>query len=236
MNELIAILQNPNVAFLLLVIGGLGLATELIHPNLVTGILGVGALVLAVIGLGSLPVNWPGVILLVAGFALCVAEAQVTSHGILALAGVACVAAGGVLLYRTPAAGAADIHVDPVMVGVTSGLLVVAFLGLSLVAARTRRLPAPVGQLGTAVPAGTPGIVEAPLSPVGSVQLAGETWSARTPDELPLPRGTEVRLVRFEGLTAVVLPVDPADAAASSAARPPATPDPSAAATAVDRS
>jgi membrane protein implicated in regulation of membrane protease activity len=75
-----------------------------------------------------------------------------------------------------------------------------------------RRIGASSGTIGTSVPPGTPGVVQAPLDPTGTVLLGGEPWSARTTDERRLPRDTHVRLVRFDGLTAIVEPVErPAD-------------------------
>ena len=83
---------------------------------------------------------------------------------------------------------------------------------ITLAAIRTRRMPAPAGVVGTRVPLGTAGIVQAPLAPLGTVHLGGETWSARTVDERPLDRATPVRLIGFDGLTAIVelLPDDAA--------------------------
>ena len=84
------------------------------------------------------------------------------------------------------------------------------------------RLRAPAGTVGRPVPAGTAGVVQAPLTPLGTVLLGGETWSARTPDDRPVERGAHVRLVRLDGLTAIVEPLDPADAPPIST--PPASP------------
>jgi membrane-bound serine protease (ClpP class) len=231
--DLMAILANPDVAFLLLMIGGLGLAVELVHPNLLSGILGAAALLLAFIGLLGLPVNWVGFAVLAFGLVLLVLEAQIVSHGVLGLLGIIAVAVGALSLYNAPVLpGAEPVHVSPLILVVAVGGLALAVLGLSVVAARTRDMKAPRGQLGTPVPAGTEGIVQAPLSPLGSVQLSGETWSARTADERVLPRATPVRLVGFDGLVAIVEPVDPSDPAG-----PPAgtSIDPSAAPVAADR-
>jgi len=228
--DLMTILANPVVAFLLLMIGGLGLAVELVHPNLLSGILGTVALILSFIGFLGLPVNWVGFAVLAFGLVLLVLETQVTSHGLLGLVGIVAVAVGALSLYTAPVlAGAEPVHVSPLVLVVAVGGLALAMVGLSVVAARTRAMKAPRGQLGTPVPAGTEGVVRAPLGPIGSVQLAGETWSARTPDERVLPRATPVRLVGFDGLVAIVEPIDPAG--------PPAiTPiDPSAASAAADR-
>ena len=233
MTDLMATLSDPNVAFLLLMIGGLGLATELVHPNFITGILGAAALVLSFIGFMSLPVNWVGLTVLAFGLLLLVLETQITSHGLLGLAGIIAVTVGAVSLYNAPVLpGAEPLHVSPVVLVVAIGGLALAMLGLSIVAARTRRMKGPKGQLGVPVPPGTSGIVQAPLAPLGTVQLGGETWSARTADEHLLPRATPVRLVGFDGLVAIVEAADPDDPAGA-----PATPstDPSAAPLAADR-
>ena len=84
-----------------------------------------------------------------------------------------------------------------------------------------RRIRATSGTIGAPVPPGTPGIVQAPLEPTGTVLLAGEPWTARTADERHLERNVRVRLVRFDGLTAIVEPVD---AGAESTTVPPAPP------------
>jgi membrane protein implicated in regulation of membrane protease activity len=70
-----------------------------------------------------------------------------------------------------------------------------------------RRIRASSGTIGASVPAGTPGIVQAPLEPTGTVLLGGEPWTARTTDDRHLERDARVRLVRFDGLTAIVEPV-----------------------------
>jgi membrane-bound ClpP family serine protease len=68
------------------------------------------------------------------------------------------------------------------------------------------------GTVGVPVPPGTQGVVQAPLTPLGTVYLGGETWSARTPSGAALERTTAVRLVGFDGLTAIVEPLGPGDA------------------------
>jgi membrane protein implicated in regulation of membrane protease activity len=90
---------------------------------------------------------------------------------------------------------------------------------LTLAAIRTRRMPAPAGTVGVQVPLGTLGSVQAPLDPVGTAYLAGESWTARTADDAPVARDTPVRLVGFDGLTAIVEPLT--DQPAPAAAGPP---------------
>jgi membrane protein implicated in regulation of membrane protease activity len=101
----------------------------------------------------------------------------------------------------------------------------VAFLVLVALAAGGvylgRRIRASSGTVGAPVPPGTPGIVQAPLEPTGTVLLGGEPWTARATDERHLDRDAHVRLVRFDGLTAIVEPAEPA---AESSLAPPASP------------
>jgi membrane-bound serine protease (ClpP class) len=199
-------LADPNVAFLLFVTGALLLIVELVHPNLITGILGVIALILAFIGFSSLPVNAVGLLLLMLGFVLFVSETQIVSHGLLTVAGVVAIVAGASLLYNQQPSPAEPVQVSPVVtavVAITAG----AIMGFIAAAAlRTRRMRASPGTIGAPVDPGSPGVVQAPLAPLGTVFLAGETWSARTADERLVPRDTPVHLVAFDGLVAIVEP------------------------------
>ena len=99
-------------------------------------------------------------------------------------------------------------------------LVVLAAAGVYL----GRRIRTSSGTVGAAVPPGTPGIVQAPLEPTGTVLLGGEPWTARATDERRLERDTRVRLVRFDGLTAIVEPVEPVDQATEPSPPPPASP------------
>jgi membrane-bound serine protease (ClpP class) len=209
---LVHLLSDPNLAFLLFVLGVLGLATELIHPNLVTGVLGAFALLLSFVGFGNLPLNLAGVLLLVFGFVLFVLETQIVSHGLLTVGGLVCVALGASMLYTAPLTPTQPVvQVAPAVLAAPVGTLGALMAVITVVAVRTRRMKGPRDQLGEPVPMGTTGVVQGPLAPLGTVHLAGETWTARTPDERELPRDAEVRLVGFDGLTALVEPVDPAD-------------------------
>lgn len=208
MDQLPGILQplaDPNVAFLLFVVGALGLTIELVHPNAATGILGAVSLILAFIGFGMLPLNVAGLLLIAFGFLLFLLETQIVSHGLLTVAGVIALAVGASILYA-PGATQPPVHVEPILilvVAVTAGGLAFA---ISWAAIRTRRMKGSPGTVGQPVPMGSTGIVQMPLEPVGTVHLAGETWSARTADETVLPRDTHVRLLSFDGLIAVVEP------------------------------
>jgi membrane-bound serine protease (ClpP class) len=201
------LLSDENIALLLFSAGSLGLTYELINPNFVTGIIGAMAIILAFIGFGSLPLNVAGLLLIILAIVLFILEATVTSHGLLAVGGVVCFFLGASALYTVPG--------DPFAPAVTAAqpLVVVmtvtfaAFAALIVVAAyRTRRMTAGPGMIGVALGVGTSGVVRMPLDPLGSIYAAGEEWSARTADNESLDRGTPIRVVGVEGLTAIVEP------------------------------
>jgi membrane-bound serine protease (ClpP class) len=203
----IRLLQDPNIAFLLFSVGSLGLVYELLNPNFVTGILGGLSIILAFIGFGSLPLNVGGLILIVLGLVLFGLETTVTSHGLLAVGGIVCFVLGASALYTTPGDPFAPI------VSVATPLIFVmtvtaaAFMVLIVYAAiRTRQMVGGPGLVGAALGAGTSGIVRRPLEPLGSIFAGGEEWSARSVDDRPLDRGTPVKVVGVDGLTALVEP------------------------------
>jgi len=214
----IRLLSDPTIAFLLLSTGSVGLLAELWSPNFVTGILGGLAIILAFIGLSALPLNAGGLLLVILAFVLFGLELTVTSHGLLGVGGVICLALGASALFSGPVDpfGPAISVALPVIVTTTA----TAALLMALVvfgAVRSRNMAAPIGMAGTmaAVPPGSLGVVRSPLEPVGSVYAGGEEWSARSADRTHLGRGTAIRIVAREGLTLVVEP-EPSSSAQSS--------------------
>ena len=200
------LLADPNIAFILFTLGGLALVFELHNPNLLTGVLGAVAIVLAFVGFASLPLNVVGLLLVGIGIVLFALEPSIPSHGLLTLGGAIAFVLGASALYSQPN------PLQPV-VGVALPLLVVATatsaafgLLIATMAVRTRQMIGPASSPRASVAVGTAGEVRNPLAPLGSVYAAGEEWSARTADERPLDRGTPVRVVRTDGLTVVVEP------------------------------
>ena len=218
----IHLLSDPNIAFVLFAAGILGLVIELIHPNLLTGVAGAVLVLLAFIGFGSLPLNVGGLLLIGLGVILFVLETHIISHGLLAAAGIVSFALGASALYTRPMGDPTEpiVGVAPLLILVTTATTAI-LLGLVTVAAmRTRRMGSSPGTAGTTLPVGTLGVVAAPLVPLGTVQLGGEAWSARTSEGTALPRDTHVHLVGFDGLTAIVEPDDNAPAATPPAPAP----------------
>jgi membrane-bound serine protease (ClpP class) len=204
--SLIRLISDPNIAFLLFSLGSTGLLVELYSPNFVTGILGGLALLLGLMGLGTLPLNVGGLLLIIFGLVLFGLELTVTSHGLLGVGGLVCLALGASALFTGP--------IDPFepVVRVAPAVIIasIATFGaiLTLIvfgAIRSRRIGLGL-PFGSSIVVGTAGEVRAPLSPLGSVLAGGEEWTARTADGQALERGTPVRVVKVDGLTLTVEP------------------------------
>jgi membrane-bound serine protease (ClpP class) len=212
----IRLLSDPTIAFLLFSTGSAGLLAELWSPNFVTGILGGIAIILALIGLGALPLNVGGLLLIVLAMVLFGLELTVTSHGLLGFGGVVCLALGASALFTGPVdpfAPAVEVARPVVITVVLTSALFMALIAIGAV--RSRRITAPtLAGSSAAVPPGSTGVVRRPLEPSGSVYAGGEEWSARSADNHAIQRGTPVRVISREGLTLVVEP----DASSSSQA------------------
>lgn len=211
----IRLLSDPNIAFLLLSIGSAGLLAEVWSPNFVTGIIGALAIILAFIGLGALPLNVGGLILIVFGMVLFGLELTVTSHGLLGFGGVVSLALGASALFTTPGdpfQPFARVALPVILtVTITFGVIMVLIVWGAI---RSRTVMATPGTAGAPFVIGSHGSVRRPLEPLGSVYVAGEEWSARAAEGARLERGVPVRVVAVDGLTLVVEP----DASSSSEA------------------
>jgi membrane-bound serine protease (ClpP class) len=199
-------LDDPNIAFILLVIGVLLIAIEFFHPTLLMGLVGALCLALSFYGSGSLPLNVLGVILVVLGVGMIVIEPNLPSHGILTVGGIVVFVVGAVAFYGSPGPYLPTSTVAwPVIVLMAAAA---AAYGLLLVGTlmRMRSQPAPVGAglVGLDKVVGLVGEVRADLAPVGTVYVGREEWSARARDGSSLWRETKVRVVGQEGLTLIV--------------------------------
>lgn len=206
---MLSTLGNPNLAYALLMLGMLAIVFELFQPGLgVAGGAGVLLLIFGAIGLNMLPVHIGALLLLLAAFALFVAEIYVTSFGFLALAGVVCLFVGGALLVdRThPDLFAdADVRVSWGMAVPLAMVLGAAAMALGVSLARARRRASPTGAEGLAHATGI--VIRATRGdgvPDSVVLVEGERWRAVS-DE-PLREGTPVRVIDVRGLTLKVEP------------------------------
>jgi len=199
--EIQQLLVNPNVAFLLLLGGLLGILFEVTAPGLVgPGLFGAVALVLGLYGTAQLPVTAAGAALLLLAAGLLAAELFVVSHGVLAAAGVTALVAGGLLLFDT---GSDALRVSvPIAVAAGAGIGIFTLFAVGK-ALRVRQRPARGGSQDLV---GHTGTVRVALDPLGQVLVAGELWRARAGGDAALPAGARVRVLRVDGLTLTVEP------------------------------
>jgi membrane-bound serine protease (ClpP class) len=200
--RLLSKLTNPDVAVLLLVLGGLLIYLEFNVPGtVVPGSIGTLFVLLSLFGLNLLPVRHTAIVLLLAAFVLMLLEAKYGSHGVLALAGIISLVFGLATLVDGPIP---ELRVHTATaVGAGLGFGAITF-GLAWIALRARRgkvLTGPQAMIG-----GT-AIARTPLNPTGQVEIRGELWQASLHGPAQLAVGSVVHVRRVEGLVLIVEPV-----------------------------
>jgi membrane-bound serine protease (ClpP class) len=199
--RILSALNNPNVAYLLLLLGFYGLFFELSNPGAIfPGILGGMALILGLFALQNLSINYAGLLLILFGIVLFLLETQITSHGLLAIGGTASLLVGSLLLIEAPEPYLrVSLKVIIPAVAVTAGF----FLFAAALAIRTRRHKVMTGKEGLV---GMTGIARTHLSPQGTIFVAGEHWTAVTESGETIPSGTPVLVLAMNRLTLTVRP------------------------------
>jgi membrane-bound serine protease (ClpP class) len=195
--KLLGAVSHPNVAYVLFLLGLVGLYFELSSPGaILPGVVGGIALLLALYAFSVLPVNLAGIALILFGIGLFVAEIKVVSHGLLAVGGAIALVAGSLLLF-SGRGGDSPYRVD---LGILVPSLVLTLAIVALLTAKTialRRRPATTGAAGMV--GETAEVVEAFSGGAGRVHVFGEYWEARGPSDLA--PGERVRIARVDGLT-----------------------------------
>ena len=199
--ELLNILIDPNLLYLLFLAGIIGIAWEVFHPGVILpGTLGAVSLILALFGFSVVSINLAGVVLMLFGVALLGLEAWVSAHGLMGISGVIAIAAGGLMLFRTPGEGVSPLLVIGMSVAAGTLLAVVA---TKVVEARHR--PVAIGS-GVNDMVGRTAVARTRLQPRGQVYLHGELWQAEATSG-DIAAGGEVVVEGVEGLTLRVAPV-----------------------------
>ena len=193
------VITDPNVAYVLMMLGMLGLFFELSNPGVILpGVIGGISLILAFFAFQSLPINYAGLLLILFGIVLLVAEIKIVSHGVLALGGIVSMALGSLMLFDAPDVGfRLSWWVIAPTVGATAGLfLFVLTVGLQALGRRP--------MLGASGMIGQTAVARGPLDHEGQVSVHGEIWRAVSEGE-PIADGALVRVVGVEGLTLKVV-------------------------------
>ena len=198
--RILDILSDPNIAYILLMLGFYGLLFELYNPGAIApGVIGVISLILAFYSLHTLPVNYAGLALIIVGIILFLLEIKITSYGLLSVAGVISLLLGSIMLIRSESALE--------FISLSWGVIIPAVLctaafflfaiGMGIRAQRKKPTTGVEGIVGET------GIAITILQPEGQVRVHGEIWNAVT-DEGPLLAGTKVRVENVENLRLTV--------------------------------
>ncbi|MFQ5722055.1 MAG: nodulation protein NfeD [Candidatus Aminicenantales bacterium] len=183
-------ISNPNLAYILLMLGLLGLYFEFSNPGaILPGVLGAICLLLAIFSFQILPINYVGLILILLAIGLFILEIKIQSYGILSVGGIIAMVIGSIMLINTPIPELKPSLniIIPVAVGIS---LIFIFLITLAIKAHIKR--ASTGKEGLI---GEEGVAQTDLTPEGKVFVHGEIWQAEAVDELPIPKGTKVKVV-----------------------------------------
>ena len=199
--RLLGVIADPNIAFILLLVGVYGVLFELWHPGAVLpGVLGGIALPLALIALSVLPVQYGALALLLLGIAMMLGEAFTPGIGLLGLGGLVAFLIGAFFLFE-PEGSTINLAVSiPVILGAALTCAGLTF-GVIAAAMKARRRPAATG--GEEMIASRGRVVDW-QGDRGNIRIHGEMWGARSGQDLKA--GDPVRVVRREGLTLIVEP------------------------------
>jgi membrane-bound serine protease (ClpP class) len=206
LRKLLATIADPNIAYVLLTLGTLGLFFELMHPGaILPGVVGGICLILGFFAMSVLPVDYAGVALLFLALLFFIAEIKISSHGMLAVAGIVALVLGSLMLFKS-AEPALRVSLNVIVTLAGFSALVVGFL--SYMVMRAHQLPVRTGIEGLLRELGT---AQTPLSPRGKVFVHGEIWDAVLEGEgsRTVAAGEPVEVVRMQDLTLTVRPRRP---------------------------
>jgi membrane-bound serine protease (ClpP class) len=205
--KFLARIVEPDVFFVLLILGVLGVYTEFTHPGVIApGVIGGICLILALYAMNFLPINLAGVFLILLALAFFILEAKAPSHGVLALGGVVSMFLGAIFLIRSPLTPG-GVSVGVALAGTVPFAVLAVFLMRLVLRSRQWKTATGKEEL-----IGSQGVAVAQLSAgaEGMVRVHGELWRAES--SRPVQEGQTVRILRVEGLK---LYVEPADVAVS---------------------
>lgn len=191
--KMLDIISNPNVAYILMMLGLVGLFFELSNPGVILpGVIGAVSLILALYAMQTLPINYAGLMLILFGVILFIAEINVMSYGLLSVSGVISVFLGSTMLIDSDDP---TLQISRSILYPTLALTVVLSLGIVVLATRTRNLKKSGGIEGMI---GETGLVKEALNPQGRVLVHGELWEAEA--DTQITEGERVQVDLVEGL------------------------------------
>jgi len=191
--KLLGIISNPNIAYILMILGFYGLYFELSNPGAIfPGVAGAICLILAFYALQTLPINYAGLMLIILGIALFIAEAFITSHGVLGIGGTIAMLLGSVMLIDSSSPA---LQISWAVIIPAVALSALLFIITVSVAVKVYREKADTGKEGLI---GMQALAKTDILADGQVFMRGEYWSAWS-DE-PISKGDKVTIISVEGL------------------------------------
>ena len=191
--KILKTISNPNIAYILLMIGLAGLYFEFSHPgSIFPGVIGAIALILAFFAMQTLPVNYAGILLVVLAIIFFIMEMKITSYGLLSIAGVVSLLLGSLMLFKgdAPEMKLSLQVLLPTLILISGFFIAVA--GLVFRAQVSKPVTGPTGLVGEI------GVVKKALTPEGKVFVHGELWNARA--KTPIDKDAKVRIVQVINL------------------------------------
>jgi membrane-bound serine protease (ClpP class) len=200
-HRILEIISNPNIAYILMILGFYGLYFELANPGAVfPGVAGAICLILAFYALHTLPINYAGLMLIILGVGLFIAEAFITSHGVLGVGGAIAMAIGSVMLIESPSP---YLRISWAVIVPVVALSALLFIITVTLAVRVHREKADTGKEGMI---GLKGEAKTDISAGGQVFVRGEYWNAWS--DAPIQKGEQVTVEAVEGLKLKVRKAD----------------------------
>jgi len=186
-------ISNPNIAYVLMMIGMAGLYFELAHPGgILPGVIGAISLILAFFAFQTLPVNYAGFLLIALAIIFFIAEIKVSSYGLLSVAGLISLTLGSIMLFE-------DVRVSLKLIMPTTVMIGGFFIIIAFLAFRAYRRKPTSGMEGLI---GETGVVEKKIDPVGLIFAHGEYWKATSTEVAE--QGEKVRIIDSRGLELIV--------------------------------
>jgi membrane-bound serine protease (ClpP class) len=199
--KILKTISDPNIAYILLMIGLAGLYFELSHPgSIFPGVIGGIAIVLAFFAFQTLPVNYAGFLLIFLALIFFIMELKIVSYGLLSVAGIVSFLLGSIMLFEGTSP---ELKVSWKVILPTLGLVSAFFVAVAGLVFRAQVSRPQTGADGLS---GKIGVVKSPIDPEGKVLVHGELWKATAGD--PIPEGVNVRVIKVVGLA---LEVEPAE-------------------------
>jgi membrane-bound serine protease (ClpP class) len=199
--KILKTISNPNIAYILMMIGLAGLYFEFSHPGAIfPGVIGGISLILAFFAMQTLPVNYAGILLIVLAIIFFIMEMKIASYGLLSVAGVVSLLLGSLMLFEGTSP---DMKLSLQVLLPTIILISGFFIGVAGLVFRSQVSKPSTGSMGMV---GEIGMVKKALTPEGKVFVHGELWNARA--KAPLEVGVKVRIVKVVNLILEVESID----------------------------